>query len=53
MVTLILDENIGNFLKRDMYYAFEDFFKDYLESCDIDSKIGKIPIRVRCKVMYT
>lgn len=42
---MLLDQNIGTFLKRDMYNAFEHFFQDYVESCDIDRKIATIPIR--------
>jgi hypothetical protein len=40
-----LDENIGSYIQRDLYFAFEDFFKEYLVSCNIDSKIGSIPIK--------
>lgn len=41
----ISNENIGNFLKRDLYFSYMDFFQDYLETCGIDRKIGTIPIR--------
>ncbi|XP_017774597.1 PREDICTED: ABC transporter G family member 20 [Nicrophorus vespilloides] len=41
----ISNENIGTFLKRDLYFSFEDFFRAYLTSCDINDKIGSIPIR--------
>ncbi|KAH0819260.1 hypothetical protein GEV33_002072 [Tenebrio molitor] len=39
------NENIGSYIQRDLYFAFEDFFKEYLVSCNIDSKIGSIPIK--------
>ncbi|EFA10297.1 ABC transporter G family member 20 [Tribolium castaneum] len=39
------NENIGSYIQRDLYFAFEDFFKDYLSSCNIDTKVGTIPIR--------
>lgn len=32
-------------MKRDLYFSFESFFQDYLASCEIDIKIGTIPIR--------
>ncbi|XP_022918128.1 ABC transporter G family member 20 [Onthophagus taurus] len=41
----ISNQNIGSFLKRDLYKAFETFFQDYLEVCGIDRKIGQIPMR--------
>lgn len=41
------DENIGTYLKRDLYFGFMDFFQDFMESCDFPRKFGTIPVRVR------
>jgi len=39
------NENVGTFLKRDLYFSFMDFLQDYLETCNINRKIGTIPVR--------
>lgn len=41
----MIDENIGTFVQRDLYAAFLAFFQDFLKSCNIDPKIGTLPIR--------
>lgn len=44
------DQNIGFYVKRNMYFGFEDFFQDYLESCNLSRKLGKLPIRFNTPV---
>ncbi|KAI4461940.1 atp-binding cassette sub-family h member 1 [Holotrichia oblita] len=40
----ISNQNIGFYVQRNMYAAFENFFQDYVESCNFSRKMGKIPI---------
>lgn len=47
------DENIGTFVKRDLYFGFQDFFQDFVESCDINRKFATIPVRVSFAINLT
>jgi hypothetical protein len=41
---IIIDQQIGTLLYRDIQYAFFDFIKSILTDCDLNPSVGQIPI---------
>jgi len=51
-ICLVLDQHIGQTLKRDLLTSYIDFAQKFLGSCGINPKVATIPLRVSLSIGY-
>ena len=50
---IIIDQQVGLILVRDIQYSYRDFAKDLLKSCDQNEKLADIPIQFKDPIYGT